>query len=47
MGRYWDEHDVYQASDEDRAKWEATHSSGFHIEPSGDENGNFFEDDME
>jgi len=36
MGRYWDGTDVYFGDDEDRASFEATHTSGFHIEYDGD-----------
>jgi len=37
MNRYWDGSDVYYGDDHDRDAYEATHSSGFHIERSDDD----------
>jgi hypothetical protein len=49
MGRHWDDIDVYQGDDSDRAQFEATHSDGFQIvggsdDSSYDENDELLDD---
>ena len=47
MSRYWDGSDVYFGDDDDRAAFEVTHTSGFHIERGLDESDYFDDDEME